>query len=388
MNWLLCLLQVQKHKYLKTVLIIYKFLPQYRVDFYNRLKVELLKNDIKLEVIYGNSNKNDKLKNDEIHLTWAKFLKNRRLRIGKKEIVWQPCLRFLKNKDLIIVQPEEKLILNYILMTVRRRSSFKLCFWGHVYNMQKPLKTIHNQYKNIVNKNCDWWFAYTESARGHLIKIGYPESRITVVNNAIDTLGLINAYINIESNIEKALKSELNISGNNVALYCGSLYPEKDIEFILNVCNRVKTKIPDFQMIFIGSGIEAGKVIEASSKSNWIHYVGAKFGEEKIKYFKISSIQLIPKLVGLTILDSFALQTPIITMEDAFHGPEIDYLKNGVNGIATKNNIEDYTDKVISILANKTYISMAQAGLKSAQEYTIENMVENFKCGILLALNN
>src|SRR4030042_788776 len=101
---------------MKKVLILYKYLPQYRVDFFQQLRKTLSEHDIELQLIYGKSSKKDALKKDEADIEWAKFIPNKSLNIGNLQFIWQPCLRFLKDFDLVIVQPESKLILNYYLI--------------------------------------------------------------------------------------------------------------------------------------------------------------------------------------------------------------------------------------------------------------------------------
>jgi len=86
-------------------------------------------------------------------------------------------------------------------------------------------------------------------------------------------------------------------------------------------------------------------------------------------------------------VDSFALETPIITTTNPFHGPEIDYLDNGKNGLITNDNIEDYSSKVIETLKNGSYLSLIDGCKLSAEKITLEVMVNNFKEGILSCLN-
>jgi L-malate glycosyltransferase len=140
-------------------------------------------------------------------------------------------------------------------------------------------------------------------------------------------------------------------------------------------------------MIFMGSGIESYKVEDASKKYDWIHYVGSKFGKERVKFFKISLIQIMPYAVGLGVLDSFALETPMIITANPFHGPEIEYLENGINGFITKDNIDDYSQTIIETLKTRKYDDLIKGCKKAAEVYTIENMVINFKKGVLSCLS-
>jgi L-malate glycosyltransferase len=370
------------------VLFIYRFLPQYRIHFFEQLKSKLLEDGIELHLIYGKSTNSDIHKKDEIDIEWAKYIPNRTIKIGKIELIHQPVLKYLRNKHLIIVQPENKLVLTYYLMFARHFSQYKLGFWSHGRNVQKAENTWQNKLHNLYLKKCDWWFAYTPSVKEYLLKHKFSIDKITNVQNAIDTLEIKTDYSLISENEINDLKTELGVFGNKTAIFCGGIYPEKRIDFILETCYRIKKNIPEFHMIFIGAGIEAERIKIASKKNRWIHYMGPKFGRDRLKYFKVSSIQLMPGSVGLGILDSFALMTPIITTNTPFQGPEIDYLENGKNGVITNNNLENYADTIVDLLKNDKHLDLINGCINSAKKYTVEKMVENFKNGILSCLFN
>jgi L-malate glycosyltransferase len=372
---------------MKQVLIMYRFLPQYRVDFYNRLKDILIKNDIELNLVYGKSKNEDALKKDEVDIEWAQYIPYKQIKIRDIILVWQPYFKQLKNMDLVIVESANKLILNYYLMAARHFSKFKLAFWGHGRNMQIDRNSVRNRFKNLFINKCDWWFAYTEGVKNQLMKKKFPEDKITAVQNAIDTIDLQKYYKEISQPEIDQLKHNLGITGDNTCIFCSGMYPEKRLDFILDTCRRVKELIPDFHMIFIGSGIESDKIYKASQTYDWIHFVGPKFGRERVIYFKTSKIQLMPGLVGLGILDSFAMECPIITTNFPYHSPEIDYLKSGYNGILTENDISVYTQTVVSVLKEKIYLSLLEGCKESANRYTVNNMVENFSNGIISCLN-
>lgn len=372
---------------MKKVLIIQNILTQYRKEFFNQLRNELAINNIKLELIYGKAIDTDALKKDEVDIEWASIIKKKQFRIGKINLVWQPCLKYLNDKDLVIVEGANRFIINYYLMIVRYFSKYKLAFWGHGRNLQEDSHSISNRFKYLILDECDWWFAYTSGVKDFLIEKGCNENKITVVQNAIDTANLSKLYSEISETEITELINELGIKGCKTAIFCGGMYLNKRLDFILETCFIVKKEIPEFHMIFIGSGMESYKISEASINNDWIHYVGPKFGKDRVKYFKISTIQLMPGIVGLGILDSFALETPIITTTYPFHSPEIEYLENGFNGFITKDNLEEYSDMIINILKNDKHLDLIQKCRMSAKKYTIEKMVENFKTGILDCLN-
>jgi len=50
------------------VAIVYKFLPQWRKSFFERLRTKLSEYDITLDLYYGKLNNEDSLRNDEVKL--------------------------------------------------------------------------------------------------------------------------------------------------------------------------------------------------------------------------------------------------------------------------------------------------------------------------------
>lgn len=370
---------------MKKILILYKFLPQYRIEFFNQLKVALANINIELELIYGNSPLFGKEK-IEVNIEWAKFIPNHNFKIGNVNLIWQPCLKYLKDSDLIIVEGANRLLINYYLMFARHFSKYKLAFWGHGRNLQEDKGSLRNRFKYSYINKCDWWFVYTKGGKEFLQENNFFENKITIVNNAIDTLSLTNYYNNIKDNETKNLEVQLGTKKNKTGIFCGALYPDKNLDFTLEACRRVKKEVPEFKMIFIGSGIESYKITEASKSCDWIIYVGSKFGEERVKYFKISSVQIMPFAVGLGVLDSFAMETPVITTYSPFHGPEIDYLENRVNCFITRENIDDYSRTVIEVLTEGIHLDLIEGCKASARLYTMEAMVENFKNGVMSCL--
>lgn len=374
---------------MKKVVIIFRKIHQYRKDFYDMLKESLLKDNIELTLIYGKlNNAESKGKNDQVDVEWGKFVKNKIFSIGNKELIWQPCIKDLKDADMVIVEQANKLLINYYLMFARRRLNLKFCYWGHGRNRQMKEDSIYNKFKYLFIKNCDWWFAYTEEVKNFLMEMGFPKKKITIVQNAINTNVLREQYAQISQTETEKIKKEFNINSDCIGIYCGAMYAEKRIDFMLKACYKIKKLIPEFNMIFIGSGEDLYKVKEAASNHDWIYSLGSKFGEDRVKYFKIAAVQIMPGAVGLGILDSFAMETPLVTTIQDFHGPEIYYLENGKNGVITNDNIEEYKNAVVELLISKKYIDMANYCQLCAGKYTMENMVENFKTGVLNCLGD
>lgn len=372
---------------MKRVVILYKFLPQWRMAFFNKLKATLEEDDIILELVYGKLKGTASNKKDEVVLNWGKYVENSFISMGGKELIWQPATKHIKNADLVIVEQANKLLINYYLIIRKIFLGKTFAFWGHGQNLQENPKSFANRFKKIYSCKTDWWFAYTENVRQKIVEIGFNQNKISVLNNTIETDFLISAYNLQTAEKIQRIKDEYQIGEGPIGLYCGGMYKEKRIDFLLEACNRIKSQIDNFEMIFVGGGSEAEKIKAASSKFKWIHYIGPVFDKGKVPFFFMSDLFLMPGLVGLAIIDTFAMQTPIITTNYEYHSPEIEYLENNVNGVMTQNNIKEYAEEVVCLLKNKSRLEMLKENCKtSAKKYPLEYMVNSFKTGILKCL--
>ncbi len=372
---------------MQKVTIIYRTIPQYRIEFYNQLKDGLKQKGIHLELIYGNNAFKDR--NDEVHSEWATYKKNFTLNIYKIYLIWQPCLKEVQTSDLVIVEQANKLLFNYYLIFRKIFKKKKFAFWGHGINYQIPKTNIFNKFKISYLNLATWWFAYTEGIKSFLMEHGVEENKITVVQNSIDTKALNAMYNSISDEEIGNFKLQHNItSEEKVLIFCGALSKEKNIQFLIDAADLLLSKGYKFKLIIIGSG-PLKKIVEvAASSRSWIIYTGTKFGRDKSLLFKVSDLFLLPGAIGLAILDSFAFETPIVTINYNRHGPEFEYIKNGFNALVTNEDLDEYTNTIGILLDHpEKILKIKEACKEMVDKYNIQCMVNNFIEGIEKALS-
>jgi hypothetical protein len=98
----------------RKVVIIYKYISQYRRPFFEQLRDRLMLMNIELVLVYGSPGPIDSKKQDAIDIEWGKKVNNRVFSVAKRELYWQPILPYLKGADLVIVEQANKLLINYL----------------------------------------------------------------------------------------------------------------------------------------------------------------------------------------------------------------------------------------------------------------------------------
>jgi len=373
------------------VTVIQANIKRYREPFYLQLRDRLSRNGIGLTVIYSDPGRIEDSKKDNVDLPSRFAKKAPRICLLNDRIVMQllPPGAVIRS-DLVIIDQATGFLHNYPLLLLSRLRLKKVAFWGHGYNRQGDPASLSERIKKRLVKWSGYWFAYTQGTARYLVSIGVPPDKITAVDNAIDTKGFRDLLESVEPGEIFEKRRELGIGeGDRVGLYCGSLYREKKIPYLINAAKHIGAIEPRFHLLIVGSGIEADVVRRAGEANPRIHFTGPLFGRDKAICFRMAEIFLHPGAMGLGILDSFAAGLPSVTGSEARHGPEIDYLENGVNGLMVSGNEEVFAKAVVDLMRDPARMaSMRQGAGDSAARYTVENMVEKMSRGILACLES
>lgn len=368
---------------MKTVLVIQQQMKQYRLPFFTALGEALLRDNICLKVAYSEPRNRDG-RNDNCDLPPELGLKVKSWQMFGERILWQPLLWDAIAANLVIAEQANKLVLNYLLVLLSLVGFRQVAFWGMGEDRCADKSELSEWVRRHAAKMVNWWFTYTPATAKFLTSNGVLPDRITIVNNSVDTRSFSESVRNIGDSEIAAVRQQLGIEpGCRVGLFCGALGAHKGIGFLLDCAQLIREQVPDFHLLVLGSGLESSKVEAVSKSCPWVHYVGPKFGPEKALFFKMADIFLLPEGVGLGILDGFAAGLPLITTDFDHHGPEIEYLESGRNGVLTEHNIRAYASAAGSLLQNPQALDrLKEAARETGQRYSIEAMVENFRSGI------
>lgn len=368
----------------KVVVFQYRSL-HYRIGLFDELRQFCKHRGIELHLVHGQPTRRELAKKDVGLVPWAEVVTNRVWEIGERDILWQPFPAHLRDADLVVVMQESRLLSNYPLLLSRLWSSRKVAYWGHGINFQSDAPTgLRERWKRFLLTRVDWWFAYTQMTVDLLTQANYPAAQTTCLNNAIDTGAFKADLAAVPSTDLAAARQTLGISPNApVGLFCGSLYPDKKLDFLVEACDQIRAQAPEFHCVVLGDGPSMPYLREAAAARPWLHLLGVTKGAQKALYFRMADFMLNPGLVGLHVVDAFCAGLVMVTTSGARHSPEVCYLQDGVNGVMTPDSTQAYAQRVLGLIDNPTELArLKAAALADADVYTLEHMVERFVDGI------
>jgi L-malate glycosyltransferase len=368
------------------------WVPAYRVPFFEGVREALRSRGIEFRLLYGDPVGEDAAKRSAVRLEWATHVAARVLSIGSVDLTLQKVRTHVRGSDLVICEQASSQLTNYALLaTSKLRGRYKFAFWGHGRSYQPGRASrLGETVKRNLACRVDWWFAYNDRTVDYLKGLGYPAHRITNFQNAVDTSALARAHQAVSGDDLRQLRTQLHLGAGPVGIYVGGMYREKRLPFLLRACDELRRLRPDFSMLFIGDGPERPLIEAFVRERSWAQHLGVLMGTEKVPYMATADVHLMPGLVGLTVLDSFAVGLPLVTIVDSEHSPEIAYLEDGMNGLILPagTSPEAYARAVVGMLEDRTIRERLVAGCMEARaNYTIEEMVARFVLGVEQALH-
>lgn len=373
------------------VLIAAKSLPRYRVPFFERLRSRLAEDGIEFVLVFGDGTPGEASRRDGSQVPWGRRRRNRVLVIGDRELVWQPCLADVRGADLVVVEQASRLLLNYVLLAQQAAGLGRVAFWGHGANLHRQRASAAGEWvKRRISRLPHWWFAYSEGSKERVELLGYPAERITVVQNAHDTEQLAAAVAAVTDVEMRRYRAAQQLGDGPIGVFLGSLAREKRLDFLLDASARMAAVRPDFRLVVAGDGEARDRVLTATRELPWVRYLGRVDDlASRALLLSVADALLVPGPVGLVAVDSFAAEAPLVTTAVDGHGPEIEYVLDGTNGVIAPSpeDADAYAERALEVMVGERLRDRLVRGCReAARTYTLGAMVERFATGVHAAL--
>jgi len=354
------------------VVFVQKFVPHYRLPFFERFRDELTERGIEFLLIYGEPDAYEGSKVRMEYPEWGTKVNSRIVKLAGRFLYWQGIVSHIRKGDLVIVEQAAKLIDNYVLYALCRFGYIRMGYFGHGENFQSDDELfISGWLKRRMLINVTRWFAYTELTRTSLLKQGVPDGKISVVNNTLLPPENLTTH-----EIQK-------VPGR--FLYIGGLYFLKRLDLVFDGFALASKNNPSLELHVVGDGPDRTIAEKAAAENPQVTYHGSLYGEERNAMIASADAILMPGLVGLVAVDSFFFNTPILTSHAGQHSPEVAYLENNVNALfdGEDGNAQSYGQLIEQFASEEGLKEKLQLGCQNSVDlYSMNNMVQRFCDGV------
>jgi glycosyltransferase involved in cell wall biosynthesis len=300
-----------------------------------------------------------KLDIDVIHVHHPFWMGSRGLRLGKKY-----------NKPVVLTYHTRLEEYSHFL------PAFQLVFKNIV---------SHQLIKNFSQK-CDVIISPTYTAKEYLRNIGVSRPKF-VIPTGVD----LDRYI--EDKKVDNIREKYASNGEKLLCTVSRLSTEKNIYFILKGVEYIKEHTStSFKLLMIGDGNEKEgieKYIVEHDLEDYVKLIGKVPPETVTKYYLASDLFVFSSLSetqGMVILEAMAGGCPVVAVRAS--GID-DIVENRYNGFKTKNNVKEWSEKVIQLLASKElYQTMKSNALEYAKDYSIVEVGKKIENAYYYALEN
>jgi len=292
--------------------------------------------------------------------------------------------------DALVVGHEIKYVTSLFLILYFRLRRRPIILWGHGNardlegarrsGTQKLVSRLVDGIKTRMVGLATGYMAYSASGTAYLRQLGMRPDAVTVLLNTIDMSDEIAAYATWQQRDRAEVRGHLGIAPDAIVLtFLGRLLPLKRAELLPAIARKLRAAGLPVEVVIVGGGTDAEKLNAEYGDQSWFHMPGAVFERDRIaEIMRASDALVIPDYVGLAINHGFAHGLPTITMRSAIHGPEIEYLKSGENGLILDG--EEGLQAGLKQFAESAALraTLAAGALQSREQLGLDHMVQAF----------
>lgn len=361
------------------------YVPAYRVPFFSRLVDALAENDIECTVVASSPAGDQKFRGDSSHEhPWIQDAHGRTAHIGGRSVEFFGAAKNWADADALItglLGTSPDLYWELLKKPVSRR---RLGVWGHVKSFVTDGNRVDLGLEVIQMKAADRVFAYTPAGRDYAIDRGISPAKITVVMNSVDADPLRTTYEMLDDESVRNFADENSLHFGKTFGYIGGLDASKRVDILSASLDRLWGIDRQIKVVVGGRGNQEHLLSRHIERGQVVH-VGYANEFYKAMIARVSEALLNPGRVGLLAVECLALGIPLLTLDWEYHAPEYEYLCPDVSVFKSVDNANEFAELVLRFIRDGDGDRVPK-GRPSWPYPTIDDMVENYKSGVLSML--
>jgi glycosyltransferase involved in cell wall biosynthesis len=319
--------------------------------------------------------------------------RNLEIRLGGRTLVYEPVMRRVLggNFDAIVVGHEVKFVSSMLLFGLFRLMRKPALLWGHGYHRACD-SSLARFLSSPIARLADGYLAYTEGSAARLRAAGVEASRIMVVHNTLDMTEQRASHARIAHVDPAVLRAALGLEPyGQTLLYIGRLSRRKRVDDAMELVRRLNEESREsgpIQLLVVGDGPERNTLEAQAAGRSDVVFLGPIHDPDRVaRLMRVTAAVVIPGTVGLAINHAFAHGVPLITTDHAFHSPEVEYLRDGVNGLMVSGGVDDLVARVRQFLTDsKEQRRLCDGAHRTAAGLTLDHSVREFDAGVVAAI--
>ncbi len=221
--------------------------------------------------------------------------------------------------------------------------------WGLRYRATRALETYAIKHVDAVTTIC-------EGLRGDIVARGIPESKVTVIPNAVD---IEKFTVGGEPDVE--LQAKLGLAGKTVLGFIGSFYAYEGLNVLLDALPIMLRSTPEIRLLLTGGGFQEQALRDQAQRlgvADKVIFTGRVPNSEVTRYYDLVDVLVYPRLsMRLT-----ELVTPLKPLEAMAQGRLVaasdvgghrELIQPGATGVLFKaGDAADLARVVLDLAAN------------------------------------
>lgn len=146
--------------------------------------------------------------------------------------------------------------------------------------------------ENVVMRRADRIVTLSQGLKEEIIRRGFPEHKVFVVPNGVDT----SRFIPISKDQE--LSERLGLHGQRVMGFIGSVVEWEGLDLVIKSLKAICKEIPNLRFLIVGDGSAIAKLtdlVEQNGMSKTVSFLGTVRNEEVAKYYSVCDLLLYPR---------------------------------------------------------------------------------------------
>ncbi len=236
---------------------------------------------------------------------------------------------------------------------------------------------------------------YNRTVARHYVELGFDPASVFVALDALDQAPIQAArqwWLDRPEELAAFRRQQSLEMGPNI-IFVSRLEPDNRLDLLLKAAPALLSRHPGLKIMIVGKGGDENRLralADALDLVGRVIFAGAIYDEMKLAPWMLSSdVFAYPVNMGLSVLHAFGYGLPVVTSDRLeLHGPEIEALRPGVNGLLYRHgDIDALAETLSGLLADeqRRQRMSAEAHRTATQEFSLKNMVDGMEAAIRFA---